>query len=447
MYGITNPPLEVAHNWRQTTVTMVARNYLENDSRILYPRIDVCGEKSGITGMEFPILNYLIFLISKLFGYQHWYGRAINLMISSIGIWYFYKIIKQYLNENHAFASGMLLLGSIWFAYSRKVMPDTFAVSLVFIGVYYGLKYFYEKQSILNLLIYSIFMLLGILAKLPMGYFLMIFVVPMFQQSISLKIKSIFCIANAGIMGIVAWYYFKWVPYLIAHYGLKHFFMGKSISVGIIEIAKNWHMVLEKYYLDSMHFTGFFLFLGGCWFAWKHRKTEPLIMIILGLCTGTFLILMLKSGETFAIHSYYIVPYAPIMAFVAGFAVTKLNYKWMPFILSIVVIENIANCQHDFRLKPEFAKFENLEKDLDKHSNRNDLIFINSIEVPTPLYFSHRKGWSNRNMYIENPHYVDSLQKLGLKYIVIAKKAFGSETKLNYQKIDSNDVYDIYKLK
>jgi hypothetical protein len=141
------------------------------------------------------------------------------------------------------------------------------------------------------------------------------------------------------------------------------------------------------------------------------------------------------------------VPYTPIMAFVAGFAVTKLNYKWMPFILSIVIIENIANWQHDFRLKPEFAKFENLEKDLDKHSNRNDLIFINSIEVPTPLYFAHRKGWSNRNIYIENPHYVDSLQKLGLKYIVIAKKAFGSTTQLNYQKIDSNEVYDIYKLK
>ena len=447
LYGITNPPLDVAHNWRQTTVTMVARNYLEYDNQILHPRIDVCGEKTGITGMEFPILNYLIYLIAKLFGYQHWYGRLINLIVSSIGIWFFYKIIRKYLNESHAFASSMLLLGSIWFAYSRKIMPDTFAVSLVFIGIYYGLNYFYEKPVIRHLLGYFVFMLLGILAKLPMGYFLMIFAIPMLQKSMSLKIKMSFGIANILILGIVGWYYFKWVPYLIEHFGLKHFFMGKSIALGLSEIIKNWPLVLEKYYLDSMHITGFLLFLGGCWFAWKFRKTEPITMIVLGLCSSVFFLLMFKSGETFAIHSYYIVPYAPLMAFVAGFAVSKLDAKWMPILLSIVMIENIANWQHDFRLKPKYAQFENLEKDLDKHCKRSDLIFINSNEVPTPLYFAHRKGWSERNILIENPQYVDSLQHLGLKYIVITKDVFGSKTELKYDKIDSSEIYDIYKLK
>ena len=74
LIGITNPPLEVSHNWRQTTVTMVARNFLEIDNNIFYPRIDIAGEKTGITGMEFPILNYLIYLVSEVFGYEHWYG-------------------------------------------------------------------------------------------------------------------------------------------------------------------------------------------------------------------------------------------------------------------------------------------------------------------------------------------------------------------------------------
>jgi hypothetical protein len=314
-------------------------------------------------------------------------------------------------------------------------------------GIYYGLKYFYEKPVILNIALYTIFMLLGILAKLPMGYFLMVFAIPMFQKSMSLKIKMVFGLVNLAIIGTVFWYYFKWVPYLIEHYGLKHFFMGKSIKIGTIEILRNWQSVLEKYYLDSMHITGFLLFLGGCWFAWKHRKTEPITIWILGLCTSVFFLLMFKSGETFAIHSYYIVPYAPLMALVAGFALTKIETKWMYIILSIVLIENIANWQHDFRLKPSYAKFENLEKDLDKHGSRNDLIFVNSNEVPTPLYFAHRKGWSNHNHFVQNPQYVDSLQKLGLKYIVIAKDAFGSQLQLNYNKIDSNDVYDIYQLK
>lgn len=59
LYGITNPPLEAAHNWRQTLTCSIARNFYEEDTNILYPRIDIDGEKSGIIASEFPVFNYL----------------------------------------------------------------------------------------------------------------------------------------------------------------------------------------------------------------------------------------------------------------------------------------------------------------------------------------------------------------------------------------------------
>ena len=126
LYGITFPPIETNHGWRQTTVNMVARNFLEIDANILYPRIDVAGDKTGITGMEFPLLNYLIYLMSSLFSYEHWYGRLINLMVSSFGVWYFYKTLKKYFSVEVCFNATIILLSSIWFSYSRKIMPDTF---------------------------------------------------------------------------------------------------------------------------------------------------------------------------------------------------------------------------------------------------------------------------------------------------------------------------------
>lgn len=446
LYGITNPPLDAAHNWRQTTVTMVARNYLEMDDRFLYPRIDVGGEKTGITGMEFPILNYLIFLIAKIFGYEHWYGRIINLVISTLGVWYFFKIIKTYFSQNHAFSSSVLLLGSIWFAYSRKIMPDTFAVSLVFIGIYYGLLYLTKKQNWVYLFVYFVFTTLGILSKLPMGYLLMVFAVPLFSKEVSLKSKTIFISVNVISITMVGWYYFIWVPFLTNFYGLKHFFMGKSMLLGALEIWENLPLVLEKYYLDSIHITGFILFIGGCVVAFKNRRKQPAILYIVLLCSSVFFLLMLKSGETFAIHSYYIVPFAPVMCFVAGYAASGLKPKWMYVVLIVVVLENVLNWQHDLRIKSQYAKFENLEKDLDKYAKRTDLIFVNSNEVPTLLYFAHRKGWSDRNEKIQRTEYTDSLRKLGLKFIVISKEAFGSKIELNYPKIDSTEVYDIYRL-
>ena len=68
LIGITNPPLEIGHNWRQVTGLMVSRNYLEVDPNILYPRIDDNNGSTGIIGMEFPSMNYTYFLISKIFG-------------------------------------------------------------------------------------------------------------------------------------------------------------------------------------------------------------------------------------------------------------------------------------------------------------------------------------------------------------------------------------------
>ena len=60
LIGIINPPLEVAHNWRQTTVTMVSRNFLNVDNNIFYPRINIAGEKPGVIGTGFLIFNYFL---------------------------------------------------------------------------------------------------------------------------------------------------------------------------------------------------------------------------------------------------------------------------------------------------------------------------------------------------------------------------------------------------
>ncbi len=94
LYGITDPPLEIAHNWRQVCGNMVARNFYEIDNNILYPRIDMSAGKTGIVGTEFPILNYLTYLLSLVFGFKDWFGRLIVLIVSSFGTFYFYKLLK-----------------------------------------------------------------------------------------------------------------------------------------------------------------------------------------------------------------------------------------------------------------------------------------------------------------------------------------------------------------
>ncbi|MFN0189379.1 MAG: glycosyltransferase family 39 protein [Bacteroidia bacterium] len=132
---------------------MIARNFYEIDSNILYPRTDSAGELSGIVGVEFPVFNYLIFLISLIFGFENWYGRLINLIITSIGTFYFYKLIRNYFGESSAFFSAITLLVSMWFSYSRITIPDVFAASLCIISLYHGFQYL-ENGKPFNLFIF-----------------------------------------------------------------------------------------------------------------------------------------------------------------------------------------------------------------------------------------------------------------------------------------------------
>ncbi|MCB0380777.1 MAG: hypothetical protein KDD24_05920, partial [Flavobacteriales bacterium] len=59
----------------------------------------------------------------------------------------------------------------------------------------------------------------------------------------------------------------------------------------------------------------------------------------------------------------------------------------------------------------------------------------------------HRKGWVADNHTISNEKYIEELKNKGLKYIVILKRSFSSEIKLNQYKVvlENNDycIYDV----
>jgi hypothetical protein len=443
LYGITNPPLEIAHSWRQVTVNMSARNFFEIDNTILYPRVDFAGDKTGITGMEFPILNYLIYLVSLVFGYAHWYGRFINLILSSIGLWYFFLIIKKYFTPTLAFNATFMLLFSAWFTYSRKIMPDTFSMSFMLMGVYYGSNYLDTKKNLKNLMLYFIFIVLGALSKLPSMYVLIVFCPFLLNKHINFKTKLPFCLVSLVISALVGMYYFKWVPYLTERFGFYHFFMGKSIAQGFQEILNNLETSFEKFYLEALQIIGFILFLIGLTIA--ITKKDKKILAVFSLCLAAYLVVVFKAGITFSRHSYYIVPFAPAMALLAAYTLESIHTKkFVILILALILIESISNKFHDFSIKDEYSAILNLEPKLDGIGGRNELIAINSGEVPTPMYFAHRKGWIDFNEKLADTSYVKTLKIQGLKRIVILKKVFGEDIRLPYKRNFENDDFVIY---
>ncbi|MFZ9027690.1 MAG: ArnT family glycosyltransferase [Crocinitomicaceae bacterium] len=442
LVGITNPPLEAGHNWRQTTVTMVARNFSEVDANIFYPRIDFAGEKTGITGMEFPIFNYLIFGANELFGYQHWYGRLINLVFSSFGIYFFFLLVRRYWNRETAFWSALILIFSVWFVFSRKIMPDTFSMTFLLGGIFFASNFLREKGSFIDLFIASLLITVGVLSKLPSGYLLSI--IPVLVISERSTIKRTVLLGLGMILALIPafWWYFIWVPHLVKTYDFWHFFMGKSITQGITEIGEHLPLTLSRFYDSALKFVGFGLFVLGVFSAIRHSERKTLVVLLIAF--STFLIIIFKAGFTFAHHSYYIIPFVPVMALLAGYFLSKVEKQYLRIsLILIVAIECIGNNIQDFSIPERLASTQNLERELDKLGG-NELIFINSEEVPTPMYFAHRKGWIGYNGNIENQHYTDSLISLGLSKIIIVNEGFGTSTKLNLPILYKSKAFTIY---
>ncbi len=448
LYGITQPPLEYNHNWRQTDVTMAVRNFVEVDNNILYPRIDIAGAQSGIAGMEFPILNYMVYLIVELFGYQHWYGRLITLIFSSIGLLYFFKLIRKYFSQDTAFYATLILAVSIWFQFSRKIMPDTFALSLIITGMYFGSNYLDGKSSrnsAFQLLFYFILIVLGTLSKISGAYILVIFILFYFDKRISLH--RLFILGSISLLAIIPTiiWHFYWTPYLVDTYGCKHFFLGVPFVQGFHEVLHNLPWTIRRFCETAMGFSGFAIFIFGVYIAVRKRNTQILWLLILS--TLSFLPIVIKTGDNFMHHDYYVIPYIPIMAFIGGYGLSKIRLKYLTVLILIVICtEGIGRQVKDFRIQEEISFLSTLEQELDKVSSRDDLILINSGHSPTAMYFSHRKGWSDFNYNIEQPKFVDKLSEQGLKYILITKHAFDKDLALPYLKLIDNENYSFYQI-
>jgi hypothetical protein len=313
------------------------------------------------------------------------------------------------------------------------------------IGFYYGSNYLDRKHSFKNLLLFFGFVTLGILSKLPSGYILTLFVFLFSNKNIATKPKIVFAFVTMVSLLIISTWYFYWVPYLVSTYGFWHFFMGKSISQGMHEIAANLPQTLKSFYDGAIKYIGFALFLFGLFHAF--RKKNLLVGGLFLVAFAGFILVVFKSGFNFPHHTYYIIPFVPVMALICGFGLGQINNNKVVTILLIAIgIEGILTQQHDFRLKKENRNILTIENELEKVSAKNDLILINSGEYPTPLYFAHRKGWLADNKEIADTNYINSLQDKGLKYIVVLKKVFGSDVKICYKPLIITDDFTIYKL-
>ena len=427
LYGITDPPLEIQHSWRQCTGLMIARNFLHIDANILYPRIDDLCSSSDIVAFEFQLLSYLHYLVSLIFGYEHWYGRMINLFISSLGTLSFGFLINRFSNSKIAWFSVFCLLASNWLIFSRKMMPDTFSISLVLISLYFSYRYF-KEQKFLDIFFFFIFFTLGGLTKIPAVIYGSIIFIFYFKYK-DTATRNLLLVTLLSLIIVFIWY-FIWGPFISSKYG-NWTNLGKPFLEGIQDIFSNWVLTTHNIVFNSFRSHALFaLFLIG--FIYLIKKRWKKLGIPLTIIFSIFALYVFKSGYFFYHHNYYMVPIIPVMAFVIGYGIYTIDLKIIYLIFFIGVMESIANQQNDFRIKPEELYKLTLKSkldSLDRYPSRK-LVLINTESNPQQLYLSNRKG-----CYINEHQMIDTVQlnlyrKKNYKWLIIDKNYKFKQPKL-----------------
>jgi hypothetical protein len=448
LYNITQPPVEKMHSWRQITGVMVARNYLEECNNFFFPRRDWNDGGTGIIGMEFPVLNYLHYLTAELFGYQHWYGRLINLMVTTAGLWFFFRLVRDVTGRRPALFATILLACSLWFVFARKIMPDTFSLSITLIGLYYGCQYLWYGGA-RNALAYGLIGALGVLCKIPALVLLAGPAPLILKASLPLQRRLVYTGLSLGVAAIVASWYFGWNMYLSATYQTTYN-SGVGLLEGFHDILTHPRKVANSFYFDAMKFSGFALFLGSVGWAMRRRRTE--LLWPLGATALLMIGFMGKSGFMFYHHNYYVLTFVPIMALFAGWGAAQVSSRWLGVVVVFVVVaENIINLQHDFHRRPDQDYLLKLETWANQFSQRGDLIAVNGAQNPQQMYFAHREGWVPDDRTIVRKSYLQTIAAEGCQYALINKRRLSQQQQehmqaLPYPVVFDNSYYRAYRL-
>lgn len=218
--------------------------------------------------------------------------------------------------------------------------------------------------------------------------------------------------------------------------------MGKGLKEGFLEITPHLKQFSEQFYKFAFSYSGFILCLIGIYFIIKNK--DKIFSLLILLLTFSFGVFILKSGYNFVHHSYYIIPFVPVMALLAAYGLSKLqNAKILVILLFIFSIDNFFRHQHDLRIPKRDLYRIGLEEKISPVIPQLELIATNGGASPVDMYNWGKRGYSLTNEEL-TPVNFDLLKKRGIRFFVFNKH--GSDLRFNYKNILENEDVIIYKL-
>lgn len=420
------------HCWAQCDRYALALGFIDNGEDILHPQTFVYNNQfpddfetiknNTITSVDFPIHDYIVSLLMKLFHTTSpWVFKLYILLYSLTGLYFLYRLTtlftqsfaKQLVAVIFAMSSPILLY------YQAGFLPTIPSLANGFIGLYFFFKYL--KTNNARDFKWSIFFItLATLARLPFAIILVAICSFEFLQLVKYKKTQLFKIITVSISILLIGCYYLYNNHLRANYG--------SLFLNFIIPATNFEellaFIIDTYnHFGVQYFSQIHYALLGVLIIFfvinKFRKTttrnlfeSQLIVFTSILLFGCILYYLLMSFQ-FLNHDYYFLDtfYTPIILLFL-FVVIKMpslqnsllkRISWILVLTgSIPVFVYAQKIQYEqrhlefFKENTTAVNFENAETFLNALHIPKDakILTIATDGVNNPFILMNRKGYT-----------------------------------------------------
>lgn len=355
VFNVLHKRPEATHQWAQCDRASVARNYAEESMNFFKPRVHEAKMLTGITGMEFPLMNYAAAICYKIFGFNEFWYRLLMLLVISLGVFYGVKIAGHFI-PSYYYA---LLITLIWYLspivvfYSANFLSDTAGLGFTLIGWWCFFAY-QNKGGNKQLIGFAVFMALASLVKisyligpcvivglLVLDYF---YFFNFKERKYQFKYKPKLFVAFAAIAGVtVAWYMYS--AWLSKEYIASYFLLEIK---PLTNFSKVYDTVFNSFHFwgGSFYYPGILVIMAlGILFMSYHYKhvNKVLLSVTLIYFVGNtaFYFLMIQQ---FRVHDYYFIsmfPFAFFLLLTIGdlvYRLTRRELVYFRMLLPLIVL-------------------------------------------------------------------------------------------------------------
>lgn len=412
------------HSWRQTQTQQVIENFANIDFNIFNPRLNDLHYPDGIYRMEFPLAQWLVGGLYRLFGNHLFISRLFFFactLFSVYGMFNIFRLITQ--NSISKFLGAWFFLFSpIIYFYSVNPMPDNMALCLAIWALYFWFTYL-KKNEILYFVVSCVFVMFSIAVKLPFIVYGAMYLPKILENK---KINwRYFIILVLICLPALVWY--SCVINTWMENGVVQGMLGNEFDIlrllGILQF--NLFSTMPELLVNYATFP---LFVFGIYFTYKSFSKKNTIHASLGFI-GLFCIIyfLYELNMIEKVHDYYLFPFLPLLFIIVikgcetifNKPSSKLKYL---ILLSVIVCPITAYLRCNTRWNeqtPGFPKeylFEKnkLQKIIPYHAR---IVVFNDDSRSIVLYHLKRHGWSYGKYGFKRETLKDNV-KMGAKYLI-----------------------------